>query len=309
MRTETYRIDAENPGFVALRLLDRPTEEVRVFCATDIPSVAALSRETLVFTPENFDIEQSVRILPATNSPTLFFHFMASAQSEDKVIDGTNDVRPFLLNFDENQDVAFSLSRESVSPETGFQVVLTPVQRPIDQVCASIVQHGQVTEEVYFSQDRFAGCTIRLYPTAADYQSGVMQAVVRTSSSDRRFNGRQFNYVFRVSCQGLSVPAVKVTSPADGSVLDGPAFVTASAETVPSNGVSEVSLYLGHKRLGRSDAPTCSVAVEQGPPQSRLGVGNYTLWAVANTTSGVVVSSAPLTFRVREASAATQSAH
>lgn len=303
MRTETYRIDTENPGFAALRLLDRPAAEVRVFCATDVPSVTSLSREALVFTPENFDIEQSVRILPATNSPTLFFHFMASAQSEDQAIDGANDVRPFLLNFDENEVVTFSLSQDSVSPATGFSALLKPAQRPSDLVCASIEQHGQVTEEVYFSQDRFAALPIRLYPTAGDYQSGILRVAVRTSSSDRRFNGRQYNYVFRVSSLGSPVPRVQVTAPAEGSVLDGPAFVTARAEATPSNCVKEVSVFLGHKRLGRSAAPVCSVSVEQGPPQSRLGNGDYTLWAVASTTNGVVVASEPLTFRVREAAA------
>ncbi len=307
LRTATYRIDAANPGFVALRLLDRPASAVRVFCATDTPGAAALSSEELLFTPDNFDIEQSVRILPATNSPTLFVHFMAGARSDDQAIDGANDVRPFLLNYDEAAAVSFALDRNAVSPKTGYRLSLTPSHRPSDMVCASIVQHGQLTEEVYYSHDQYAGRAIRLYPSAADYESGSMRVTVRTSSSDRRFNGRSYDYLVRVSNEGAPVPSVRVTAPEEGSVLEGPAFVTARAEA-SSNGVSEVAVFLGQKRLGKAAAPVCSVSVEQGPPQSRLGAGDYTLWAVASTSNGVVVASAPVSFRVREEESAALNA-
>ncbi len=300
LRSETYRIDAGTPGFVGIRLLDRPAREVRVFCATDVAGVAALSREALVFTPENYDIEQTVRIQPATNSPTLFFHFMASAQSEDKTVDGSNDLRPFLLNFDENDKAGLAFARDSVSPETGFRVALRAVKRPSDIVCASIVQHGRVTEEVYLSPDHFEGSLVRLYPTAADFRNGVLPVSVRTTSADRRFNGRQFEFAFRVASNGTPVPRVRVTAPADGSVIEGPAFVTARAETDVTNRVAGLGVYLGRKRLGRVSAPVCSVAVEQGPPQSRLGHGTYTLWSAVELPNGLVVASEPVTFRVRE---------
>ena len=88
-------------------------------------------------------------------------------------------------------------------------------------------------------------------------------------------------------------------------MIDGPAFVTARAETDVTNGVDSLVVYLGSKRLGQSATPVCSVAVEQGPPQSRLGIGEHTLWAVATTTNGLVVSSVPITFRVRKAAGAS----
>jgi len=299
MRTATYRIEADTPGFVAVRLLDRPASEVRVFCATDVPGVAALSRDSLVFTPADFDIEQSVRVLPATNSPTLFFHFMASAQSQDAAIDGASDTRPFLLNYDENQTVSVAFSRDSASPETGFSVLCSPSQRPSDVVCASVVQHGMVTQEIYFSHDQFEGRAVQLYPTEADYRSGVLRVTLRTTSSDRRFNARQYDFVFRVSSQGRAVPDIRVTAPADCSTIDGPAFVTARAEAAPAAAVKEISVYMGQKRLGKAAAPACSVAVEQGPPQSRLDVGSYSLWAAVSTADGLVVASPPITFRVK----------
>jgi len=299
LRTSNYRIDTANPGFVALRLLDRPSSEVKVFCAANVPSIAALSQEMLSFTPDNFDIEQSARVLPATNSPTLFFQFMASAQSEDRRIDGANDMRPFLLNYDENQTGSFAFARDTVSPEVGFSVPCSPRTRPCDMVCVRVVQHGIATEEIYFSLGQYAPRPVRIYPTAEDYRQGSIRVSLQTTSSDRRFNGRSDEFTFRVASSGRSVPDVRVVSPANGGELNGPAFVTSKAEATPPGAVREVAVFLGAKRLGKASGTTCSAAVEQGPPQSRLGPGSYTLWAVAATDGGVIVASDPATFRVR----------
>jgi hypothetical protein len=299
LRSATYRIDADNPGFAGIRLLSRPARETRVFCATDLPGVARLSREALVFTPENFDIEQTVRILPATNTPTLFIHFMASAQSEDKAIDGANDLRPFLLNLDEREGGAVVFDRQDVSPQSGLTVALRPTLRPCDTVRASVVQHGRVTQEVYFSPDHDAGSPVRLFPAAGDYAKGTLPVSVRIASDDRRYHGKTFDFAFRLSGNGLPLPQVRVIAPEHGSVIDGPAFVTARAETAESAGAS-VSLYLDIKRLGTSPAPVCTAPVEQGPPQSRLAHGTYTLWAAATATNGLTVASEPVTFEVRE---------
>lgn len=300
LRSETYRIDAANPGFASLRLLNRPTQVVQVLCATDLPGVAELSRETLVFTPDTFDIEQTIRILPATNAPTLFFHFMASAQSEDKAINGVNDLRPFLLNYNETDVGELTFANDKASPETRFQAMLAPVQRPCDIVCARIEQHGQATEEVYFGQDFFSPTPVRLYPTENDFRQGVLRVAVSCTSPDPRFNGKRFDFSFQIASNGFKVPGLRVTTPADGSMVAGPAFVTARAEADATNGVVSLSVFLGPKRLGWSATPVCSAAIEQGPPQSRLGSGAYTLWAAATTTNGVVVASEPVTFRVRD---------
>ena len=300
LRSETYRISADNPGFVGIRLLDRPAQAVSVFCATDISGVAALSRESLIFTPENFDIEQTVRILPATNTPTLFFHFMASAQSEDKAVDGANDLRPFILNFSENAAGSFSFDGEHVLPNTGLVAKLRPLLRPCDMVRVTVEQHGRVTEEVYFSPDYFDAAEVRLHPTADDYAKGVIQVTVRTTSSDWRYNLKQFNYSFRIAGAPAPLPQVAVTAPQAGKVISGPAFVMARAEADVTNGVQTVEVFLGNKRLGRSSTPVCSVAVESGPPQTRLGRGTYTLWAEATTANGMSIASEPVTFYVHD---------
>jgi hypothetical protein len=307
LRSATYRIDAAKPGFVGIRLLSRPARETRVFCATDLPGSAQLSREALVFTPDTFDIEQTVRILPGTNTPTLFINFMASAQSEDKTVDGANDQRPFLLNLDEQKDGTVVFDRLDVAPQVspasprdGLTVMLRPALRPSDIVRASIAQHGRVTQEVYFSPDHSAGSPVQLFPTAGDYAKGTLPVSVRTASSDRRYHEKTFDFAFRLSGNGLPIPQVRVAAPAAGSIIDGPAFVTARAEADAARGVRDISLYLDHKRLGHAPMSACSAAVEKGPPQSRLGAASYTLWAAATTTGGVVVASEPVTFEVRE---------
>ncbi|HRR33362.1 MAG TPA: hypothetical protein P5026_04645 [Kiritimatiellia bacterium] len=300
MSSGTYRIDTDRPGFVGIRLRDRPTREARVFCATDIPGVAQLSRESLVFTPDNFDIEQTIRVLPATNTPSLFFHMMASVQSEDKGIDGANDLRPFLLNLDDHSPGSLVFDRTAVSPSTGYTVLLRPTTRPSEIVCARIAQNGRFTQEIYFSPDNDSGSPVQLAPTAADYAKGILPVVVTTTSADRRFHEKNISVTFRVSTDGAPIPQVRVTLPAPDSVIDGPAFVTARAEADASVGISLLALFLDHKRLGCSATPVCSATVEKGPPQSRLGTGRYTLWAAAATTNGLVVGSAPVTFSVRE---------
>lgn len=307
LRTSNYRIDAEAPGFVALRLLDRPSADVKVFCAANVPATTSLSQESLTFTPDNFDIEQSVRVAPATNSPTLFLQFMASAQSEDRRIDGASDVRPFLLNYDENQALGFRFDRDAVSPEAGFSVSCSPQERPCDMVCVSVVQHGLVTEEVYFSQDQYAPRPVRLFPTAQDYQGGSMRVTLRVASADRRFNGRSSDFTFRVSSAGQPLPEIRVVSPVGDSAIAGPAFVTAKAQATPVETIRDCAVFLGMKRLGRAPSSQCSAAVEVGPPQSRLGPGTYTLWAAATTKRGVVIASEPTVFRVGRGSVSVTS--
>ncbi|MDD2348702.1 MAG: hypothetical protein PHG74_12480 [Kiritimatiellae bacterium] len=296
----TYRIDTDRPGFVSIRLLDRPERETRVFCATDLPGVAQLSRESLVFTPDNYDIEQTIRILPATNAPSLFFHIMASAQSEDKSIDGANDLRPFLLNLDDDSPGSLVFDRTVVSPRTGYTVMLRPTTRPCEIVRARIAQNGRFTQEVYFSPDHDSGSPVQLAPTADDYAKGTLSVTVTTTSDDRRFHDKSVAVTFRVSADGIRLPNVRVTAPVTNSVIEGPAFVTARAEADASVDIGTLALFLDHKRLGLSATPVCTAAVEKGPPQSRLSAGSYTLWAAATTTNGLVVGSAPVTFSVRE---------
>jgi len=303
LRSENYNVDERTPGFVGVRLLDKPEQEVRVLCAASVPGIVSLSQETLVFRPDDFDIEQTVRILPVTNNATVLFNFMANAQSDDKGVDGRNDQKPFLLNYDPSEEAAFVLNTDKVSPTGGFAAILKPTRRPCEIVRVSILHQGRVTEEVYFSPHDYDGAPVRLRPVAEDYAKGILRVSLRAQSYDRRYGGRQFDFVLSLARDGHAVPTVRVTSPVDGGVIAGPAFVTAAAEVTGTAEIRTLDIYLDHKRLGRSAADKCSVAVEQGPPQSRLPEGSYTVWAEATTADGVVVMSEPTTFSVSEQSA------
>ncbi len=300
LRSESYHVDARAPGYVGVRLLDRPGQEVRVLCAASVPGIVSLSQETLVFRPNDFDIEQIVRITPATNTATGFFNFMANARSNDKSVDGSNVQNPFVLNYDPAAEAALALSAGKVSEAGGLTAWLKPSARPCEILRVSVLQHGLVTEEVYFSPHDAEGAQVRLRPVSGDYDKGMLAVGLRAYSDDRRYDGRRFDFVLPLSRDGRVIPSVRITVPAAGSVIDGPAFVTASAEVTGVAEIQALEIYLGHKRLGRSAAAKCSVAVEQGPPQSRLPEGTYTLWAEATTAEGVVVMSEPATFSVRE---------
>ncbi|MDD4101971.1 MAG: Ig-like domain-containing protein [Kiritimatiellae bacterium] len=300
LRSENYHVDEHTPGFVGVRLLDKPSQDVRVLCAASVPGIVELSQETLVFRPDDFDIEQSVRITPATNTPAVFFNFMVNAQSNDNGVDGRNDQKPFLLNYDPAAEGTLDLVPDTVSAAGGFAAVLKPTVRPCEIVRVSVLHQGLVTEELYFSPHAYDGATVRLRPTAEDYAKNTLDVKLIVQSEDRRYGGRQFDFALPLARGARTVPVVRITSPADGSALDGPAFVTATAEVVGATEISALEIYLGHKRLGRATALKLEVAVEQGPPQSRLPEGPYTVWAEATTADGLVVMSAPATFSVRE---------
>jgi len=300
LRSENYHVDERAPGFVGVRLLDKPEQEVRVMCAASVPGVVTLSQETLVFKPDNFDIEQTVRIVPATNTPAVFFNLMVNAQSNDKSIDGRNDQKPFLLNYDPDAEGALGLKAATNSAAGGPAAVLTLTGRPCEIVQVSVRHQGVVTEDVYFSPYDYAGATVRLRPTAEDYAKGALAVSLNVQSEDQRYGGRQFDFSLPLARARRVVPAVRITAPVAGSFIDGPAFVKAAAEVANAADIRSLEIYLGHKRLGRAAAAKLEVAVEQGPPQSRLPEGTYTVWAEVTTGEGLVVMSAPVTFHVRE---------
>ena len=301
LRTTGSHIGSDAPGFVGLRLLNPPAAEVTVHCALDLPKAGELSVNALTFTPETFDIEQTVRITVSTNTATLFARFMANAISQDKAIDASNDNRLFIFNYREDDSATLTVNDTARSPATGFTVSVVPSVRPVDPLTVRVQHRGITTEEITFTPQQFAAKPIRLYPTAHDYANGTLQVAFQLHSADRRFNGRTVTHTFRISANGHAIPNLRITSPAAGETIDGPAFVTARAEATPADGISATSIFMGNKRLGSVPAATCTAAVEQGPPQSRLSVGGYTLWAAATTTNGLTVATPPVTFTVREA--------
>ena len=88
VQRENWLVDSTNPGFLRLRLLEQPTATVRVLCASDTPSLLTLSDKEFIFTPENYNIEQSIRCSAAGEGINTFCKVLIRAESDDKDIDG-----------------------------------------------------------------------------------------------------------------------------------------------------------------------------------------------------------------------------
>jgi len=313
LRVTGSHVERGAPGFASVRLLLRPAADVTVHCALSNPAAGALSVATLTFTPTTFDIEQTIRITAPTNPATAFARFMAAAVSPDKGIDRSADSRPLIFNYRETDPATLTITdallplppspflvpHATVTTPTGA-VTIAPSTRPADLLFVRIQHRGITTEEVAFTPSEFSAKPIRLYPTAQDYASGTLHVTFHLDSADLRFNGHTLTQIFRITASGHALPALRITGPAHGAALDGPAFVTARAEAEPAGLIRDTSLFMGNKRLGYSPSALCTAAVEQGPPPSRLAPGTYTLWALATTTNGLPVASPPSTFTVRE---------
>ena len=298
LRSDAGRAGRGAPAFASVRLLDKPAADVTVYCATDKPEAAELSRTELLFTPDNYDIEQTVRIDPVTNAPAVFTYFMAGARSEDPGIDGRNDVRPIVLNYDEQVACTVRFDRDEVSPATGFAVRISASDRPADIVCARIRQNGLVAQERYLVPEYADGAMFRLHPTEEDYRRGEIQIDVYLSSTDLRFNGRKIAQTFKLRKPEGVLPDLRLVEPVRDVPIKGPAFVSARAESDATTGVSRITLYLGQKGLLARHGTSCAAPVESGPPQSRLPSGTYQLWAEAETTNGTVIATRPQLLRV-----------
>ena len=296
LQTLSSRVAPSAPAFARIRLLNRPAAEVAVHIAVD-PPAATLSLPELRFTPENFDIDQTVRIQSATNSPLpALVSLMAAAQSADPAIDGSYDKRLYLVNVPDDPAPALRFSTTAVSPKTGYRPTVTLADRPLDILSATVTQHDVPTETVYFTPDAYTSRPFTLYPTAADYAAGSLSAAFTLRTADGRAAGKPVSMRFALSAGGLPLPALAIASPAPRAKITGPAFVRAETRSEPAP--ADLSLFLGPKRLGHAAAPTLSAAVETSAPPSRLPPGDYTLWASALTPAGLLLATEPVPFTV-----------
>jgi hypothetical protein len=299
LRSETYRVTPRQPGFVRVRLLNRPTANVTVHCALDKPKAGILSAQELLFTPANFDIEQTVRIQVADPAPNQFVRLMVGAVSTDRIIDGSHGQHALLLNEDATEEASAAVIPMLHQPGTMPTASIAPTAQPIDLVDVHVMQQDIVTETITFTPEQYEARAIRLYPTQQDYSNGVLQITLHLESADRRFHGRIVSHDVQLPPSGESLPDVQITEPQQGAVLEGPAFVTATAQATPAQGIKETSVFMGSKRMGRSSSATCTAGIEQGPPPSRLSAGNYTIWATATDANGMVIATPPVSFTVR----------
>ncbi|MDD2599992.1 MAG: hypothetical protein PHO37_12320 [Kiritimatiellae bacterium] len=288
--SESWFVDAANPGFLAIRLLEPPSERVRVLCQPDTPGTITLSQNILEFTPDNYNIEQIIRCTAESETRNQFCAVLMKAESRDTNIDGSVAQRPFLLNYDDKSAAGFTTSKTSLTLKDQSYVMFTPDTRPVDVVHLRVLQNGVETSSVYFSPNFYTEYPICLFPTKEALQKGECHVSLRAVSKDLRFNNFAQELVFKIDTHGVNIPEIKMIAPALEVVIKGPAFVNAEAVVEGAEEPCELSLFCGKKRLGLVNGPRLQSAVEMGPPQSRLSPGRYPLWAAVRLKSGVVVA-------------------
>lgn len=288
--SESWFVDAANPGFLALRLLEPPSDRVRVLCEPDAPGTITLSQNVLEFTPENYNIEQSIRCTAEGGASNQFCSVLIKAESRDSNIDGAAAQRPFLLNYDDKSAAGFTPSKTELTLKDQSYVMLKPDMRPVDVVHLQVFQNGVETAAVYFSPNFYAEYPICLFPTKEALQKGECRVKLHATSKDLRFNNFAKELVFKINTGGVTIPDIKIIAPVSEVAIKGPAFVNAEAVVEGAVEPCELSLFCGKKRLGLVNGPRLQSAVEMGPPQSRLPPGTYPLWAALRLKSGVVVA-------------------
>ncbi len=290
--SDTWFVDQTNPGFLSLRLLDPPLQNVRVLCEPATPGTIALSRNLLEFTPENYNIEQIIRCTAAGAEANLFGVVLVKAESRDLNIDGAFTQRSFLLNYADKMQAGFTPSQSELTLKDQSYFMLKPDTRPVDVVHLQVYQNGVETAAVYFSPGFYAEYPICLFPTREAWLQGECRVTLRALSKDRRYNNFEKELVFKIHAGGVEIPDIKIVAPAPGIAVKGPAFVTADAVVEGAQEACELSLFCGRKRLGLASGPRLQSPVEMGAPQSRLPAGTYPLWAAVRLKSGLVVATA-----------------
>jgi len=288
--SESWFVDQTNPGFLSLRLLEPPRENVRVLCEPAAPGTITLSRNLLEFTPENYNIEQTIRCTATGAEANRFCAVLVKAESRDVNIDGALAQRTFLLNYDEKMSVGFTPSPTELTLKDQSYFMLKPDARPVDVVHLQVYQNGVETAAVYFSPNFYDNYPLCLFPTREALLQGECRVTLRAASKDRRFNNFEQELVFKIKTGGVDLPDIRLVAPPAGIAVRGPAFVTADAVVEGTLEPCELSLFCGKKRLGLVSGPRLQSPVEMGPPQSRLPAGTYPLWAAVRLQNGLVVA-------------------
>jgi hypothetical protein len=286
--SESWFVDKDNPGFLRLRLLEPPRDTVRVLCEPNALSTIQLSRNLVEFTPDNYDIEQTIRCDVVSAADNVFCSVLVRAESKDIQINGVFTKKPFLLNYNEDKKQGFVIQPSELTLTNQSYVMLTSEVRPVDIVKLQVIQHGVETASVDFCPEFYADYPLCLFPTKADLQKGECRVILKASSKDHRFNNFEREYLFKLNMGGVKIPDVKMVVPQS---VKGPAFVTAEAVADGVKQSCQLSIFCGKKRLGMIQDTRLQRPVEMGPPQSRLLPGNYPLWAAVRLKNGLVVAS------------------
>ena len=289
--SESWFVDQASPGFLRLRLLEPPASSVRILCEPNTPESLVLSRNILEFTPENYNIEQSIRCTAVGTKANVFCSVLMRAESKDPHIDAVFMQWAFLLNYNEDEKKGFSFSKSEISLKDQSYLMLKPDSRPVDIVQLRIFQDGVERSSIYFSPNFYTEYPICLFPTKADLLKGECRVTLKALSKDSRFNNFEREFVFKINTGNASIPDIRVVAPKQGELIKGPAFVTAEAVVEGVQEPCELSVFCGKKRLGMDIGRRLESAIEMGSPHSRLKTGEYSVWAAVRLKSGLVVAS------------------
>jgi len=293
-------IDRSNPAFIRIRLLEPPAAPVKILCAPTDPANIMLSRSEFVFDASNFDIEQVLRCASAGQDTNVFSDVLISAVSNDDDIDGVARKHTFLLNRSNGQRSSLSFATNQLDLSAQSYVMLGADTRPLDMVYVSVLQNGVETTTLCFSPDYYQQHPVCLFPSAAAIAAGSCEVTLNVVSQDRRFDGLQRKFEFKLNYGDVNVPQLRIVAPLDESVIEGPAFVNAEAMVAECDQQFELSLFCGRKLLGSTNESRLKAAVEMGAPLTRLSKGEYPLWAALRLANGMVIASPVARFVVEE---------
>jgi len=288
---EKRLVDASSSAALNIRLLESPSAPVYVLCASDKPSMLALSQKRLEFTSADYSVEQLVNCVSEGKGTNVFCNVLVRAESKDTDIDGSFTRRSFLLNKSEKARSGFAFEKTELALEDQSYLMLKPETAPVDIVLLKIFQNDIETALIIFSPNYYKSHPVCLFPNAADIKKGECRVFLKAESSDSRFSKYQHEFVIKIDATGLEIPAIKIVSPKKGEQVAGPSFFLAEAAVTGAEQPLELSLFCGNKRLGLIKGSRLQSPVEMGPPQSRLKAGEYPVWAAVRLKNGLVVAS------------------
>lgn len=288
VRCENAIAPAGRPVFAGIRLRDRPAAPVKVLCAIEHPQNATVSDPELIFTPENFNIEQNVRITANDGNVAGPMMLIVRAESEDGDIHNQSDIRKLVFNFNEKRRGAVDFSGHTLPTNAVCRLIADPL--PAYPLFIKITQQGFPPQTKILSPEDSGGVPIAFHPTRHDYERGEIIVSVEIESKDLRFDSGKTRHRLKLAGRPAAMPELASFKPEEG-VLAGPAFVEVKAKWRSHQPLLHTALFLNRRRIGISGENGCSAIAETAPPPSRLPPGEYRLWSETVTSDLFPVAS------------------
>ena len=281
----------------AIRLRDRPSSPVKVLCAIDNIQAATLSKPELLFTPEDYNIEQQVEISAAEGEAPGAVLFIIRSESEDRHINNQSAMHRVVFNFDKKPGRSVRFAEPSL-PTNAVTTLIADAQ-PAFPVFAKITQNGLPPQTKILAPDDLAGIPVAFHPTAEDYRKGAINVTVELKSEDPRFDSSTSQHRLTLAGRPSHFPQLESLTP-EGKCVIGPAFVEIAAKWSSAKELAQTSIFLGRRKIGDSKGNACTAAAETAAPPSRLPPGKYTIWSETITSDMFPVASRTFELSVSE---------